>query len=304
MNAAGGARSALLLLGSLGAAACADGGTGSDTGQLAEEPLSADALDRATARLTAMGARLVGTPEEDAAADEVLALFQEAGLWEVAAEPFTLDAWQPGPAWISAGDTRWEVEALSPSPATTDLEAVLAVAPGDELAGSLAVYSSNRGSRAEQFLSANAADAAAMIRVTEELDHDGGLLVEVGHTFESVKLPAVAVDRDTGAALREHAGEVLSLTIQSTTLLDHESVNIVGFVPGETPSTVYVTAHYDSWHPSESAMDNALGVAVRVGLAARLAAGPTPRKNVVFLATSGEEQGLQGGHRLDRRPRR
>ena len=37
-------------------------------------------------------------------------------------------AWQPGPAWISAGDTRWEVEALSPSPATTGLEAVLDVA--------------------------------------------------------------------------------------------------------------------------------------------------------------------------------
>ena len=60
---------------------------------------------------------------------------------------------------------------------------------------------------------------------------------------------------------------------------------------------MYVVAHYDSWHPSESAFDNALGVGALVQLAWRAqAAGQPPDREIVFLATSGEEQGLQGAN--------
>jgi Zn-dependent M28 family amino/carboxypeptidase len=57
---------------------------------------------------------------------------------------------------------------------------------------------------------------------------------------------------------------------------------------------VYVTAHLDSWHPSESAADNALGVGAMVVMARKLASGPTPEATVRFIATGAEEQGLQG----------
>lgn len=278
------------------ALACTSGEPSGGDSAAAEtsDPLSAEALAAGTARLTDLGPRLVGTPAEEAALAEVLEMFAEAGLQEVTAEPFTYDAWQPGPAAITVGGVRWEAEPLSPSPATAGLEAVLRSSEAEELEGTVGIWSSEEGSRAEQFLAANAADVAAMIRVTEDLDHDGGPLVEVGHTFESVRLPALAVDRETGAALREHLGETVTVDLESTTLVDFTSSNVVGRIEGRTPSVVYVTAHYDSWHPSESAIDNALGVAVQVALAARLAEGPSPKRTVVFLATSAEEQGLQG----------
>lgn len=266
----------------------------SEDSQAPSEPLSAEALSQGTTRLTAIGPRLVGTPEEEAARDEVIAMFEEAGLAEVGPHTFVWDAWQPGPSTLRVGDGEWSAEPLSPSPATEGLEAPLVVAGTGDITGAIAIYSSDDGARAEQFLAANAADAAAMIRVTEDLDTDGKVLVEVGHTFETVRLPAVAVDRDAGAALRDLAGEMARLDLDATVLSDHTSANVSGRVDGTGSSVVYVTAHYDSWHPSESAIDNALGVAVQAGLAARLAAGPTPKRSVVFLATSAEEQGLQG----------
>jgi len=258
------------------------------------DPLSAEALDQGTTRLTAIGPRLGGTPEEEAARDEVIAMFEEAGLQEVGPHEFVWDAWTPGAATLRVGDGEWSAEPLSPSPATEGLEAPLVVAGTGDLAGAIAIYSSDDGARAEQFLEANAADAAAMVRVTEDLARDGELLVEVGHTFETVRLPAVAVHRDAGASLRDLAGELATLDLDATVLTDHTSANVMGRVNGTGSSIIYVTAHYDSWHPSESAIDNALGVAVQAGLAARLAAGPTPQRSVVFLATSAEEQGLQG----------
>ena len=118
--------------------------------------------------------------------------------------------------------------------------------------------------------------------------------MEVGHTLEGSSLPAVAVGAETGAVLKAALGQTIQLDLTSTTVPGHTSDNLVGTVAGTSSSaTIVLTAHYDSWHPSESAADNALGVAMAVLLAAEMAESLHDRQLLVLI-TSGEEQGLQG----------
>ena len=132
-----------------------------------------------------------------------------------------------------------------------------------------------------------------MIRVGDIADHDGSPLIEVGHTLDGASLVALAIPTDGGRTLQTLWGQQATIDIMPGVVEGHTSHNVHGRVPGTSGSTVWVTAHYDSWHLSESAIDNALGVAMMVQLATWLRDHP-PRHDVVFLATSGEEQGLRG----------
>jgi hypothetical protein len=265
------------------------------------DALSAAALHDATFALTSMGARQVATPAEEEARAWLEAALREAGLQDVVSEPFTFDAWRPGTASVFAGgDSGREVpvEALSPSPAA-ELTLVLRGAD-DDFAGDVVLLSSDAfPSRADALLHALGGGAAALIRVTEEVDLDGAPLVEVGHLLDGITLPAVAVDHGTGLWLAGHLGEEVRISIAPELHPGHTSSNVAGRAPGraEDPGRVYVVAHYDSWHPSESAFDNALGAAALVQLAEEVAGRArerAPEREIVFLATSGEEQGLQG----------
>lgn len=84
--------------------------------------------------------------------------------------------------------------------------------------------------------------------------------------------------------------------------------NVVGYVPGETDEYVVIGAHYDhlglgeqfSMAPSLAgsthfgADDNASGTAGVVELARYFAAGPKPKRGVLFQCYAGEELGLLG----------
>ena len=93
-----------------------------------------------------------------------------------------------------------------------------------------------------------------------------------------------------------------------------EAVNVVGYLEGTSAEwseqSVIVSAHYDhlgrGWpdvrqgdagriHPG--ADDNASGVAVMLELAANLAAGERPARNLVFAAFTAEEAGRHGSRR-------
>ena len=84
-------------------------------------------------------------------------------------------------------------------------------------------------------------------------------------------------------------------------------LNVVGLIPGADPvlrdEAVLVGAHYDHLGVGEpvhgdgiynGADDNASGVTAVLEVARALAQGPRPRRTVVLLATTGEEQGLLG----------
>jgi len=80
-----------------------------------------------------------------------------------------------------------------------------------------------------------------------------------------------------------------------------EQVEKAGNVIGEIPGTdlqeeiVMIGAHFDSWHASPNASDNASGCAVVLEAARILKAiGASPRRTIRVVLWSGEEQGLFG----------
>jgi hypothetical protein len=88
---------------------------------------------------------------------------------------------------------------------------------------------------------------------------------------------------------------------------DFVSDNVLAWLPGADPelrkSYVIVSAHYDHLGVDpkvrgdaiyNGVVDNALGVAGVLEMARALASGPRPRRSVVFLLTTAEEQGLLG----------
>jgi hypothetical protein len=91
------------------------------------------------------------------------------------------------------------------------------------------------------------------------------------------------------------------------------SFNVVGILPGSDPNlkneTIVIGAHYDhlglggegSLAPRageihHGADDNASGVAGLLELARMFSTGPKPRRTIVFIAFSGEEEGLIGSN--------
>ncbi len=255
--------------------------------------LTAELLRAHTESMTDIGPRPSGLPGEVEAEQEVLRRLGAAGL-EPALEPFVWDAWRPGLATLTVGAETWEIEAHSPTP-TSDITAPLAL-ENQDLDGSIALFSTDTGSRAEHFLRAASNGALGFVRINDFLDFDGSPLVEVGHTLEGSTLPGAAVDAFVGAELSALAGQEARLRIEPDIAVDHTSHNVVARLgPADSETRLYITAHYDSWYNSECAFDNALGVGALLAMADRMAAGPAPEVEVVFIATSGEEQGLQGG---------
>jgi hypothetical protein len=85
------------------------------------------------------------------------------------------------------------------------------------------------------------------------------------------------------------------------------AVNVIGILPGADPalrdSVILVDAHYDHLGIGPAvngdsiyngADDDASGVVAVLEIAKALAAGPPPRRTVIFAATTGEEVGLLG----------
>lgn len=74
--------------------------------------------------------------------------------------------------------------------------------------------------------------------------------------------------------------------------------NIIGRLQGSTDESILVGAHYDSLPttgPSPGADDNASGVATLLSVAYALSSLPNPlKRTVIFVAFSGEEQGMKG----------
>jgi hypothetical protein len=80
---------------------------------------------------------------------------------------------------------------------------------------------------------------------------------------------------------------------------DRNSYNVLAEIPGTDPvlrdTTVFVSAHLDSWHTAVGATDNADGVtAVMEAMRILKAAGARPRRTIRVALWSGEEQGLLG----------
>ncbi|MFQ3581393.1 M20/M25/M40 family metallo-hydrolase [Chloracidobacterium validum] len=173
------------------------------------------------------------------------------------------------------------------------------------------VQSSNTGVRSELVRDANSPPVVALkswitddaaVRVAKLTGKNLAMLIEQAERrdFRPVSLDVT-----------------LSLDLKSevSTL---ESPNVVGWLPGRDPQLrdecVVVTAHYDHFGVKEDAptgqkliyhgaLDNASGVAALLAMAEALAKSPwRPRRSVLFLAVTAEEQGLLGAQYYCERP--
>jgi Zn-dependent M28 family amino/carboxypeptidase len=101
-----------------------------------------------------------------------------------------------------------------------------------------------------------------------------------------------------------HAKFGISFT---NTLRSLESANVLGVLPGADPElakeVVVYTAHHDHLGIGaprggdsiyNGAVDNASGVAALLSIARAAAAGPRPKRSLLFIAVTAEEQGLLG----------
>jgi len=126
-------------------------------------------------------------------------------------------------------------------------------------------------------------------------------LVPAGDSGWFQRVPLAASTDSTG---RRHLSLVPSIESPEATV---RAVNVVGLVRGTDPTlrdqVVLIDAHYDHLgigHPVNGdsiyngADDDGSGVVAVLGAARSLAAGPPPKRTVVFLATTGEEVGLLG----------
>jgi len=116
----------------------------------------------------------------------------------------------------------------------------------------------------------------------------------------------------TSSPLRQPVKPVLSLTV-NVNRIESPSFNVVGILQGSDPKlkneVIVIGAHYDhlglggegSLAPREGeihhgADDNASGTAAVLELARMFTQGPKPRRTIVFIAFSGEEEGLIGSN--------
>ncbi|MFW9935287.1 MAG: M28 family metallopeptidase [Candidatus Thorarchaeota archaeon] len=103
--------------------------------------------------------------------------------------------------------------------------------------------------------------------------------------------PIVSINYRDGAKLLSNSRDV---TIQTdVTILQSESFNILGEIPGRESDAIVLSAHYDSVPYSPGATDNAGGTAILMELA-RIFAETTPRWTLRFVACGSEECALQG----------
>ncbi|HKT61157.1 MAG TPA: M20/M25/M40 family metallo-hydrolase [Gemmatimonadales bacterium] len=126
-------------------------------------------------------------------------------------------------------------------------------------------------------------------------------LVPAGDSGFFQRVPLAASTDSTG---RRHLSLVTSGESPEATV---RAVNVVGVVRGADPAlrdqVVLIDAHYDHLGIGPAvngdsiyngADDDGSGVVAVLGAARAIAAGPPPRRTVVFLATTGEELGLLG----------
>ena len=112
---------------------------------------------------------------------------------------------------------------------------------------------------------------------------------------------AIAICNDDGEKLAEKlaAGETVRVSIKvDTEFWDAKPNNVVGEIPGFGPQAheiVILSAHLDSWHLAEGAIDNGNGSSAILETARALSALDwKPRRTVRFVWFMGEEQGLRG----------
>jgi Zn-dependent M28 family amino/carboxypeptidase len=265
--------------------------------------------------LTELPNRLGGHSGERRGAEYVAEAFAEAGLADVAIEPFEMTRWTRGSTTLiveTGGDSErtFEAVALPYSPSCDLTGRLVGVGHGTpaeiddrDVEGAVVVASTGtpptegrRVHRMEKAGHAAQAGAAAFVFA----NHRPGQLPPTGSLRfgERVAIPGVGVSKETGAWLGEYAdrGYRAGLTVEATTE-PAESQNVRGRLGPDTDEAVLVLAHYDAHDLGEGALDNGCGVATLLG-AVRTLRDLDLGCAIEVAATGCEEVGLLGSEAL------
>jgi Zn-dependent M28 family amino/carboxypeptidase len=142
------------------------------------------------------------------------------------------------------------------------------------------------------------------------LDQAKKLFALAGHDFDALKARAA-----TRAFTPVRLGIAASMTLNSR-IRTLESRNVIGILPGSDPALrseyVVYTSHWDHYGIGpeidgdriyNGALDNATGIGGMIEVARAFAARPAaPKRSLVFLAVTAEEQGLLGSDYYARHP--
>lgn len=259
------------------------------------------------------GGRLSGT-ENAARAEQLVAdACVGYGLERVHFEPFSMTSWQDRETRVTLlGDEPVPLEgALSLGNCLSTPEGgltaeVLAVGEGGEeefaaagemLRGRFALVKEGGRHRGAKMRSALEHGAAGLIQISR-LDEQAR--VGVCHS-EPRPEPGVVITGEEGELLlaRLDQGGPVRVNIRiDAEVWEANPRNVVAEIPGTGPlaeELVLVTAHLDSWHLGEGAIDNGNGSACILEVARALARSDwKPRRTIRFIWFMGEEHGLYG----------
>jgi hypothetical protein len=169
--------------------------------------------------------------------------------------------------------------------------------------------SGGRSIRADPYFKATVAarrGAAALLI----LDPDGALPRVAEEDREVLPIPVASVAGAAAERIRAAALAGMDVSVRTDVLpVATAARNVVARLPGEdarlAAEHVIIGAHYDHLGMGEGgsavhngADDNASGTAALIEIARALAAGPRPDRSVLFIAFTGEEQGLWGSARF------
>ncbi|MEF8885101.1 MAG: M28 family metallopeptidase [Haloarculaceae archaeon] len=267
-------------------------------------------------RLAELDNRMGGHPGDRRAADLVAEAFAGAGVTNVERQPFDTARWTRGETDLAVRvpdrdvERAFEAVALPYSPAFEGAAPLVDVGhatPGEldaaDVAGAVVLAETATPPefdrpyhRVEKAGRAAAAGAEAFVFV----NHVPGQLPPTGSLrFDAeAPIPGVGVSAETGAWLREYAGEGARARLRVDARTEPAtSHNVVGTLGPDTDAEVVVLAHFDAHDVGEGALDNGCGVATLVGALPVLRAMDLDRR-VRVAGVSCEETGLVGSAAL------
>ncbi len=251
-----------------------------------------------------LGRRLAGWPQEERAADYVLARLRDLGLTGLAKRPFPIRRWHPAPAHLVRLDDgrRVRVEQVAHAAATppSGVAGELVVLEPVEverglrrrdLAGKIALFHGSYGASAAQFRRLHASPLRALLFVDPRMQTSWPIANGLGERFMAlVRKPMACLSLMDATALVRDGVRRVRLVCRGCAE-PAVSWNVWGDLAGRDPRgrVIVLSAHLDSVSVGVGADDNASGVAAILECARRLR-GRRPRHTLRVMAFGAEEQ--------------
>lgn len=262
-------------------------------------------------RLVDIGNRMAGNDGERKAAVATRDALDEAGARDASLDTFEIQGWTRGSSAIRAGDNEYRSIALPRSPAESvtgefvdlghGLPEDFDTDSGTDLDGAIVMVSSTVPDWYDRFIHRRekyyrAVQAGAVGFVFK--NHVEGCLAPTGSvgTTESPigDIPAVGVSSEVGSRLARSEDEQITVEVDAS-YDDATSQNVHAHLGPDTDEEILVTSHVDAHDISEGALDNGMGTAMVVELAAALSMREDDLETRVhFVVFGAEEVGLRG----------